>query len=433
MCLTSASVKRKTRDLIFSLDPGKVAKKATDFSRNRRCPLPDTILFLLSLAGHSLNTEIGDFFLLQGRIAPSASAISQQRDKLRDSALPELFDSFNHLFPFKKTFHGLHLLAADGSDTNIPALKGDKSTFVLDKTGQKGHHQMHLDALYDILEKRYVDARISPRAKFNENKALCEMVDRYTLNGPSLFIADRGYPTFNTLAHIQNAGQFFLIRAKTPFGKSSPLKGIAFPEKDEFDIEHHYILRRRRVRKTEDHSIYKNLRNDRPFDYIDINDRTTEYRIDFRIVKVKIKEDLYEYLLTNLPQETFPAGTLKELYRMRWEIETSFRRLKYNIGLNFFHSKKRSFIKQEIFVRLIMHNFISLIISCIRVPQKKRKYTYAVSFSDAVPHCRRFLYMKISSVQLKNLLLKHLTPIRPGRNAPRKVRSQRVQALNNRP
>ncbi len=433
MCLTPAAVKRKTRDLIFSLDPGKAAKKAADFSRNRCCPLPDTILFLLSLAGHSLNTEICDFFLLQGRKPPSASALSQQRDKLRESALPDLFDSFNTLFSFKKTFHGLHLLAADGSDVNIPALKGDTSTFVLDKTAQKGHHQMHLDALYDLLEKRYVDARISPRAKLNENKALCEMVDQYALNGPCLFIADRGYPTFNTLAHIQNAGQFFLIRAKTPFSKSSPLKGIGFPEKDEFEIDHHYILRRRRVKKTEDRSIYKNLRNDRPFDYIDIKDRTTEYRIDFRIIKVRIKEDLYEYLLTNLPQKAFPVRILKELYRMRWEIETSFRRLKYNIGLNFFHSKKRSFIKQEIFARLIMHNFVSLIIGCIQVPKKDRKYTYAVSFSDAVAHCKRFLFMKISSVILKNLLLKHLTPIRPGRSVPRKVRSQRVQALNNRP
>ena len=102
---------------IIKKDKSTLALAFFCFIRNRRCHLPDTILFLLSLAGHSLNTEIGDFFLLQERMAPSASAISQQRDKLRDSALPVLFDSFNHLFPYKKTFHGLHLLAADGSET----------------------------------------------------------------------------------------------------------------------------------------------------------------------------------------------------------------------------------------------------------------------------------------------------------------------------
>lgn len=42
---------------------------------------------------------------------------------------------------------------------------------------------------------------------------------------------------------------------------------------------------------------------------------------------------------------------------MRWEIETAFRELKYTIGLNAFHAKKRELIKQEIYARLILHNF----------------------------------------------------------------------------
>ncbi|MBS6115926.1 transposase [Thomasclavelia spiroformis] len=42
---------------------------------------------------------------------------------------------------------------------------------------------------------------------------------------------------------------------------------------------------------------------------------------------------------------------------MRWEIETAFRELKYTIRLNAFHAKKRKLIKQEIYARLILHNF----------------------------------------------------------------------------
>ncbi|WP_447558201.1 transposase [Streptococcus suis] len=38
---------------------------------------------------------------------------------------------------------------------------------------------------------------------------------------------------------------------------------------------------------------------------------------------------------------------LKELYAYRWGIETSFRDLKYSIGLTHFHAKKKEGILQE--------------------------------------------------------------------------------------
>ena len=40
------------------------------------------------------------------------------------------------------------------------------------------------------------------------------MVDRYNSPVPSVFIADRGYESYNNMAHIQQIGQFFLFRIK---------------------------------------------------------------------------------------------------------------------------------------------------------------------------------------------------------------------------
>ncbi|MCO8241010.1 transposase, partial [Streptococcus suis] len=40
---------------------------------------------------------------------------------------------------------------------------------------------------------------------------------------------------------------------------------------------------------------------------------------------------------------------LKDLYAYRWGIETSFRDLKYSIGLTHFHAKKKEGILQEIY------------------------------------------------------------------------------------
>jgi hypothetical protein len=45
---------------------------------------------------------------------------------------------------------------------------------------------------------------------------------------------------------------------------------------------------------------------------------------------------------------------IKEIYALRWGIETSFRELKYAIGLSNFHAKKVAYIKQEIFARLTL-------------------------------------------------------------------------------
>ena len=53
-------------------------------------------------------------------------------------------------------------------------------------------------------------------------------------------------------------------------------------------------------------------------------------------------------LYTNLDSETFLIGTIKELYRLRWGIETSFREFKYTIGLSCLHGKKTDFLLQEV-------------------------------------------------------------------------------------
>ena len=77
-------------------------------------------------------------------------------------------------------------------------------------------------------------------------------------------------------------------------------------------------------------------------------------------------------LYTNLDSETFLIGTIKELYRLRWGIETSFRELKYTIGLSCLHGKKTDFLLQEVFARLILYNYASLIARKIPVPQEKQ-------------------------------------------------------------
>lgn len=66
-------------------------------------------------------------------------------------------------------------------------------------------------------------------------------------------------------------------------------------------------------------------------------------------------------IVTNLERSEFPTEDLKEIYHFRWGIETSFRELKYAIGLISFHAHKVDYIKQEVFARLLLYNYCELI------------------------------------------------------------------------
>ena len=126
-----------------------------------------------------------------------------------------------------------------------------------------------------------------------------------------------------------------------------------------------------------------------------------------------------ETVLTNLPLESFPAYRLKSLYALRWGIETAFRDLKHTLGLLYFHVKKVEYIYQEIFARLIMYNFSELITCSVVIRKKNRKYAYKANFSAAVHICRQFFLGNVSPPDVEALIARFISPIHPGRSAPR--------------
>ena len=112
------------------------------------------------------------------------------------------------------------------------------------------------------------------------------------------------------------------------------------------------------------------------------------------------------------------------LVSMRWGIETSFRDLKYTVGLLHFHSKKVEYILQEIFAGLIIYNFSELITSHVVIEKGNRKYEYKVNFSVSVRICREFLFKEIFPPNIELLIARYITPIRPGRSRPRNMKGK---------
>ena len=93
------------------------------------------------------------------------------------------------------------------------------------------------------------------------------------------------------------------------------------------------------------------------FDYLPLKSKDT-YTINFRITRFAIADNSYEMIITNLDQSDFSMNDIKKLYQLRWGIETSFRELKYAIGLTSFHARKVDYIKQEVFARSLYKGFL---------------------------------------------------------------------------
>ena len=404
---------------MFTKHPGR------DFTRNRKLPFREIISLLLSMEAGTLTTEMLKHFGCSADM-PSASAFIQQRGKINADALVSLFDLFVQKTDGNKLYKGFHLIAADGSEIQIPTNPDEPDSYYPGSNGQSPYNLLHLTAMYDLLQHTYTDASLFGKRSANERAILCSMVDRSFLNDV-LLIADRGYENYNLMAHIQEKGWHFLIRIQDVLHSRGIAAGLDLPNSEEFDLFVDLSLVTKQTNELKklckSQNQYKRIHKD--FDFLPKTNRKHDpavfYKLPFRIVRFKISGDSYETVVTNLDAATFPPEELKKLYNMRWGIETSFRELKYTVGLLHFHAKKVEYIYQEVFARLIMYNFTELVTSPVIIQKADCKYAYKANFSVAVHVCRQFFLGNVSPPDVEALILRHISPIRPGRKRPRKM------------
>jgi hypothetical protein len=425
----SRFVKEKLTEIISKMaaEPKPfVNNPKVDFTRNRKLSFETVMRLMLSMGGNSLTNELMEYFNYNVDMA-SSSAFIQQRDKLLPFAFEFLLNEFTHSFQDLKTYEGYRLLAADGSELNIYHSPNDVDTYFQSIPNSKGFNQLHLNAIYDLCNKLYVDVCIQPGRKENEFRALADMTDRSNISGDVIVVADRGYESYNVFAHIEKKGWKYAIRVKDIMSNGI-LSALKLPNEDEFDVNINIILTKKQTKETKSHpEIYKFVPKTSTFDYLDLHINKF-YPITFRVVRFKITDDTYETIITNLDSDNFSPKKIKELYHLRWGIETSFRELKYAIGLISFHSKKVEHITQEIFARLVMYNFCELITMHVVIQQKDTKHCYQVNFTRAIQVCKHYFKCQsdISPPDVEALIRKNILPIREGRKDPRKVKAKAV-------
>ena len=376
---------------LFVVDSNK------DFTRKRKHLFGSTLFNVLLLESGSLKDEM--FKLFGYKLdTPTASSFVQARSKIRPDA-----------------FHS--------------AIKDSKTTFYKANNSNKPFSAYHLNTSYDLLECTYDDIVLQGNAVMNENGAFNEIVDRY--DGPkAIFIADRGYESINSFVKVGMKNNKYLIRVKDIHSRTSVLRSFGpFPDA-EFDMHARRTLTTKQTNEIKAHpEIYKFVPKNQRFDFFD---GSPYFDFECRVVRFKISDDTYESIVTNLDESEFNIQDIKELYHLRWEIETSYRELKYHLDLNTLHSKKRMFIEQEIYAKLVLYNFCSRVSNNIKIKEKDRKYEYQLNYVRAFHIIRNYLKEKggKNPPDIESLIAKEILPIRPNRQNERKVKAKSPVSFN---
>jgi len=395
---------------------------STDFSRNRKIDFKTFIGITMNSGGCTMGKELLDYFDFDTN-TPTVSAYTQQRSKVLPEAFEFLFKSFtSDNNRSDRSYHGYKLIACDGSNLSIAYNPGDAETsWASNQYGDSANH-LHLNAFYDVFNRIFLDVLIQTASEYQEMRACVQMIDRSDQKNVIL-VADRGYENYNIMAHADKRGWKYVIRIKD-INRTGIASALDLPHSDSFDTDVTLTFTRKNNKYTKAAG-YRWMPQNQMLDYLPPKSEGT-YTLSFRIARFRISDENYEVVVTNLDRAQFPADSLKEIYRLRWGIETSFRELKYAIGLTSFHAKKVDYIKQEIFARLLLYNYCELITTHVINKYPMKEKTKQVNFTIAIYICREFLRQKrqLSPPAVIKLIKKHILPVRPDRKDPRKVKPQ---------
>ena len=102
--------------------------------------------------------------------------------------------------------------------------------------------------------------------------------------------------------------------------------------------------------------------------------KNTPY-LNLRIITIELDNGEKETLLTNLPETKFKTEEFKQLYHLRWGIETNYNTMKNRLNIENYTGKRKITIEQDIYSKFLKYNifqhyetYLTLLIN-----KKKRK------------------------------------------------------------
>jgi len=385
-----------------------------DFSRNRKLNFQTMVLLLINVLKRSLNIELMSFFELFSVNTCTKQAFSKQRRKLKalffhdwNQVLTSGFYSNYQYFRWK----GFKLLALDGSSVVLPNTEDVRNVYgyTVNQSANQGTSVARICVLYDVLNQLAIKGLLHAYT-VSEESVVLDVLKEENLN-ESLLLFDRGYLSYWLVYQLLERDTHFVIRAACSANNTVR----AFLASKKTDIT---------VRFYPPYSSLKKLRDMG----IDISKNNS---VKIRLVKILLSSGETEVLMTNLYDTAlYTKEDLKQVYHLRWGIETYYGYMKEELQLGVFSGISPLCIEQDFAANLFLFNLQSIIEKqCepyVNEISSKRKYQYKVNKNISWASLKnRVVKLFIEEDppdilrELETLFCRYLEPIRPGRKYPR--------------
>jgi hypothetical protein len=398
-----ASLAESLLELILSKGFTERARRnPKDFTRNRKMNLPRLVIFMMNLVKTSAQTALDRFFSVVGtpNIQMTQQSFSEARQKLNPEACRELFvHTVTNVYAHGvDRWHGMAVIAVDGSKLQLPNDKQLLETFGgIGPTASSPTAQASI--AYDMLNGVIVDAEIEPLS-IGEPELAARHIERIAQTegiGDALVIFDRGYSSVELMGLAEEKGLKFLVRLRRKFNLGIDELGNGV---------HEYEL---------------------PYN---------QGMLKVRVIKFALPNGEIEMLVTNLTDVSMGIQEFKELYFMRWPVETKYGEMKVKLEVENFSGRTEVAIRQDFFITAMFSNVVAVAVheaqpAVDRAREgKKNKHRYKVNVNHAIGTFKdRFIVALLESdpekraaqiEEILKLLCKHVVPERKGRSSPRK-------------
>ncbi len=377
--------------------------------------------FLLNLRKGANQDELDRFFeVISGQAViqgVTASALCQARKKLKPGAFlslnRQLLEGFYRRFAAHR-WHGLRVLAVDGSTARLPATANVAEVFGPAPQGS-AVPTARISLLYDVLNHVVVDTDVEPlsvgeRVLAGEHLAATDEQD--------LLLYDRGYPAFWLFALHRMEKRHFCARLPADFCTAS----TAFAQGEQ---------RSAVVTINPGHEAREQCkRYGLPSDAIEV-----------RLIKVKLDSGETEILATSLLDESeYRSGAFRHLYHLRWGVEEAYKTEKCRLEIENFSGLSARSVYQDIYAKVFMLNLAAILVwvaqSIADRLYQNRKRQYQVNFANALSKLkdnviRLFLTIGPSGLlrQLLGAMVLSVEAVRPGRSYPRNIKPSKIQGF----
>lgn len=392
----------------------------TDFSRKRKQPFGNMLVFMVNFLKKSLVIEIDsfvEFLKSKGTLNPfekfTKSAFVQKRAKIK----PEVFKYLSQIIIENtyvesnstiKRFHGFRILSVDGSKLTLPHTEELKKEFGESKNQTNtGVVQAKVSVLYDVLNFLALDSELG-KLETGERELALRHSNHWKAN--DLIIYDRGYPSYDFINEHINGGVDYLIRATITY--SDVVKSFVASGKKS-SVVSFFPSQKKNIQGKE-------------------YSRNTPIKV--RLIKVDLPNGEIEVLITSLLDSLkFPSKIFKELYFLRWGIETFYDQLKNKLKVGCFTGYSEISIRQDFFCAIFISNLQSIIVNDLQeelnAKNQNTKLDYKINTNLSYGFLKnRILELLIKEASLEevyknleNLFLQNTIPIRPNRNNKREV------------